>query len=496
MTQNKSTKEEWGSRLGFIFAALGMAVGTGNIWRFPRVAGTNHGGAFLIAYIICNLIWVVPLFMTEMAIGRATKMGPIGAMRDFYGKNKTWMGGFVVWICAAITFYYSVIFGYAIRYFVYALTGTMKPGFDSEALWNTFRSNPFEMSLFHLIAVILTVFVIYRGVQGGLEKLGKIAIPALFVSMILAAVWALTKPGAIEGLRFLFVPDFKYLANSKVWLNALTQAAWSSGAGWGMMLTYANYLKKKDDIAASSLMISFGDMCGALTAAIAVLPAVFALSATSGEDLAALGSGNYGLTFIYLSKLFYTMPGGSIIAIFFFLALSLAAYTSIVPQTEAVVRSFINWGWDRKKATIFVGAIIFIAGLPSAIWPAFNANQDWVWGIGLLICGVFFAMAVYKFGVDRFRTELVNYGAAVYVGKWYNYAIMAFPVLLTIVVGWWLIQSMSWYPDNWWNPFLAESTGTVILQNVLAMVILWAFNNKMAENIKQPSLMSEGKFLE
>jgi len=318
----------------------------------------------------------------------------------------------------------------------------------------------------------------------------------LFVSMILAAVWALTKPGAIEGLRFLFVPDFKYLANSKVWLNALTQAAWSSGAGWGMMLTYANYLKKKDDIAASSLMIAFGDMCGALTAAIAVLPAVFALSATSEDALVALGSGNYGLTFIYLSKLFYTMPGGSIIAIFFFLALSLAAYTSIVPQTEAVVRSFINWGWDRKKATIFVGIIIFVAGLPSAIWPAFNANQDWVWGIGLLICGVFFAMAVYKFGVDRFRTELVNYGAAVYVGKWYNYTIMAFPVLLTIVVGWWLIQSMSWYPDNWWNPFLAESTGTVILQNVLAMVILWALNNKMAENIKQPSLMSEGKFLE
>lgn len=488
-------REQWGSRLGFIFAALGMAVGTGNIWRFPRIAGSNYGGTFIIAYIVCNLIWVLPLLMTEMGIGKSTRLGTVGAFRDFYGRKKSWMGTFVVWVCAAITFYYAVVYAQALRYFVFALQGELKPGMDSTALWEGFLGNKVETITFLLIAVLSMGFFLYRGVKGGLELIGKVAIPALFISLIITSIWACVQPGAVKGLEFLFIPDWSHFFDLKVWLNALTQAAWSAGAGWGMMVTYSNYFKKDEDIVVNSCMITFGDQCGAMLGALAVLPAVFALSATEADAVASLGAGNVGLTFIYLAKLFPTMPGGRIIAAVFFLALSLAALTSIIPQTEVIVRNFVNGGMGRKKATVIICVATFVLGIPSALSIGFLNNQDWVYGIGLLICGLFFAMAVYKFGVDKFRTEVINPCSDMKAGRWYNAAIKAFPVLLVVVVGWWLWQSVTWHPEDWWNPLLTDSLGTVVLQLVAAAIIFIALNDKFAGKINAERNMNEGRFL-
>lgn len=489
----KQTKEQWSSRLGFILAAMGMAVGTGNIWRFPRIVGSNSGGAFILAYTICNLIWVVPLLMMEMGIGKTTRLGAIGSFRDFHGKKKTWLGGWVTLVCAAITFYYAVVFGYAMRYFVYALQGVMGPGFDSEALWTNFINNPIETILFQAIAVFLTVLVLYRGVKGGLEAIGKIAIPTLFISLLIAAIWALAQPGSMTGLQYLFVPQWSALATSKLWLNALTQAAWSAGAGWAMMLTYANYFKEKEDIAVNAFMITFGDAVGALVAALAVLPAVFALSATEGVAVEALSAGNYGLTFVYLAKLFSQIPGGRFIAILFFFALSLAALTSIVPQTEVLVRNFVNAGFSRKKASIVVGIIVFVFGIPSAYSIDILNNQDWVWGVGLIICGLLFALSVYRYGVDKFRVEIINKSSDIQVGKYFNFCIGLFPVLFTIVVGWWFYQSITWNPDNWWNPMVVDSVGTVILQWVVTGFILYRANDWLAKWIEPSKTLNRYK---
>lgn len=485
-------KEQWGSRLGFILAAMGMAVGTGNIWRFPRIVGSNHGGAFIIAYTICNMIWVVPLLMMEMGIGKTTRLGAIGSFRDFYGKKKTWLGGWVTFVCAAITFYYAVVFGYAMRYFVYAVQGTIKPGFDSDALWNNFTSTPSQTILFQAIAVLLTGVVIYRGVKGGLEAIGKIAIPTLFISLLVASIWSLCQPGAMTGLEYLFVPKWSALGTSQLWLNALTQSAWSAGAGWAMMLTYANYFKENEDIAVNSFMITFGDAMGALVAALAVLPAVFALSATEGAAVEALSAGNYGLTFVYLAKLFSQIPGGRLIAIVFFFALSLAALTSIIPQTEVLVRNFVNAGFSRQKATISVMAGVFVLGIPSAYSINILNNQDWVWGVGLIICGLLFALSVYKYGVDRFRTEIINKSSDIYVGKWFNFCVRLFPVLLAIVVGWWFYQSITWNPDNWWNPLGIDSVGTVIVQWVVVGLAFYLANDWLAKWIEPSDTLNQG----
>jgi neurotransmitter:Na+ symporter, NSS family len=164
-------REQWSSRLGFILAALGMSVGTGSIWRFPRLVGMNDGGSFIIAYTICNIVWVVPLLMIEMGIGKTIRLGAIGSFRNFYSRNKTWFGGWISFVCATITFYYAVVFGYALRYFVYSVSDTIKPRFDSHALWNSFISSTSETITFQGIALIITGLIIYRGVKGDLEKI-------------------------------------------------------------------------------------------------------------------------------------------------------------------------------------------------------------------------------------------------------------------------------------------------------------------------------------
>jgi neurotransmitter:Na+ symporter, NSS family len=385
---NMQKREQWGSRLGFILAALGMAVGTGSIWRFPRLVGMNDGGSFIIAYTICNIVWVVPLLMIEMGIGKTIRLGAIGSFRDFYNRKKTWFGGWISFVCAAITFYYAVVFGYALRYFVYSVSGTIKPGFDSHALWNSFISSPSETITFQAIALVITGLVIYRGVKGGLEKVSKIAIPSLFILLFIAAVWSISQLGSSIGLKYLFVPKFPSLLKSEIWISALTQAAWAAwaaGAGWAMMLTYSNYFKKNEDVTVNSFLIAFGTAAGSLLSALAILPAVFALSSSNAEAFKALAAGNYGLAFEYLAKLFTQLPGGRIFSSLFFLALSLSALTSIIPQTEVIVRNLINAGYKRHNATIIVIVGLFIFGLPSAYSIDILNNQDWVWGIGLLV---------------------------------------------------------------------------------------------------------------
>lgn len=495
MAKNEHKKEQWGSRMGFIFAALGMAVGTGNIWRFPRVAGSNYGGSFIIAYIICNLLWVFPLLMTEMGMGKSTRLGTIGAFRDFFGKKRGWMGTFIAWVCAAITFYYAVVFAQALRYLVFAIQDALKPGMDSQALWDGYLSNPVETLIFTLIANLLMGYFIYKGVNAGLEKLGKIAVPLLFTCLIGISVYCMGRPGATAGLEFLFIPKFEHLLDLKVWLNALTQAAWSAGAGWGMMLTYANYFKDNEDIVVNSAMITFGDMTGAMLGGLAVLPAVFALSQTSEAAVASLQTGNVGLTFITLASLFPTMPGGRIIAILFFLALSLAALTSIVPQAEAVTRNLVNTGMDRKKTAIGFTVVSFLFGIPSALNIDFLNNQDWVYGIGLIVCGIFFALAIYKFGVDKFRTQVLNPPSDFKINKFYNISMYLFPVLFVSVVGFHLWNAAMATPETWWHPIAVENVGTVIAQLLGWAIVFIAANKRINAAITAPRLMDEGTFI-
>jgi len=227
-------KEQWGSRWGFVAASIGMAIGTGNIWRFPRVAGANGGGPFIIAWTIALFVWAIPILMGEMVMGRSTGLGTIGAFRDFSGNKKfTWMGTWVGAVCLLIMFYYSVVMGWCLKYFTLAISGTFSTELTTQQtalIWSTFTSTPMETILFHAISMFAGGYIIYKGVAGGIEKACKIMIPTLFVLLMVAMLRAITLPGAAKGLEYLFTPNIHMLKNPKIWLEAFTQAPWSTVA--------------------------------------------------------------------------------------------------------------------------------------------------------------------------------------------------------------------------------------------------------------------------
>jgi len=479
--------EQWASRWGFIAASIGMAIGTGNIWRFPRVAAANGGGPFIIAWTIALFVWSIPLLMGEMIMGRKTGLGTIGAFRDFVGKKYTWMGTWITVVCLGIMFYYSVIMGWCAKYFTLAVSGAFKPGMGTEAteaIWSTFTTSPTQTIFFHLLSMSIAGFIIYKGVKEGIEKASKIMIPTLFVLLLAAVIRSITLPGAAKGLEYLFSPKLYMLANPKIWLEAFTQAAWSTGAGWGFIITYAVYTKKKEDIAGNCMIMGFSDNVGALIAGMTVLPAIFALSPSQEFANQALTSGSTGLTFIYLAQLFPTMPAGNILAALFFLAMAIAALSSLLPMIEVSVRNFMDSGMDRQKATLIVVIGGFLLGIPSAYSLDFLDNQDWVWGIGLLVSGLFVAFALMKYGLETIRTKYINTEWSDFkTGKWWTICIRLFPVFFTVITGWWVWQAITWYPENWWDPFETFSVGTILLQFAIVIILAVLTNNWIAGKI-------------
>lgn len=470
-------KEQWGSRWGFIAASIGMAIGTGNIWRFPRIAAKNGGGPFIIAWTIALFVWAIPVLMGEMVIGRKTGLGTIGGFRDFVkGKKKyTWMGTWLAGVCLLIMFYYSVVMGWCVKYFTLAVTGAFKPGMttaDTQAIWEVFTTTPSQTILFHLFSMAVAGFIIYKGVTKGIEKASKIMIPALFVLLLIALVRAVTLPGAAKGLEYLFSPKLNMLLEPKIWLEAFTQAAWSTGAGWGFIITYGSYTKREEDIAGNCMIMGIGDNVGALVAGMTVLPAIFALSPSLEFANEAMAQGNTGITFVYLAQLFTKLPAGNVIAAVFFLAMAIAALSSLLPMIEVGVKNVMDLGVDRRKSTLIIVIGGFLLGIPSAYSLNFLDNQDWVWGIGLLISGLFTAIIMMKFGLEEIRTQHINTPwSDIYVGKWFTVCVRLFPIMFVLIVGWWTAQAISWYPENWWDPFEVFSVGTILLQFVILFAI-------------------------
>ena len=261
--------------------------------------------------------------------------------------------------------------------------------------------------VFHALALILCSSIIYRGVVRGIERTNRVLIPALFLLLVVAAARAVLLPGSSMGLNFLFSPDWSDLLDYKVWLAALTQSAWSTGAGWGLVTTYGVYMREKEGFTLTAFTTGFGNNSASILAGIAVMCTVFA---ALPEDAAreALAAGNEGLTFIWLPQLFSEIPGSQFFLPLFFLALSCAAISSLIAMLELPTRMAMDLGLSRKKAVPTVAAISFVCGLPSAWSMDFFKNQDWVWGIGLLFSGAFIAFAAIRYGAARFREQLIN----------------------------------------------------------------------------------------
>ncbi|WP_419950489.1 sodium-dependent transporter [Candidatus Palauibacter sp.] len=483
------TNPVFSSRAAMMLAMLGMAVGTGNIWRFPRIAASNGGGSFLVAWVVFLLLWSVPLILAEFAAGKKARSGPIGAFTTLAGKKFAWMGAWVAFVSTAIMFYYTVVMGWTLRYLFGAVTGTVptaacEPGATGcvgpQEFWDGFIGSPWPV-LTHAIAIGLALIVVIRGVRG-IERAARFLIPSLLLLVVALAIRAVTLPGASAGLAFLFTPDWALLGNANIWLEALTQNAWDTGAGWGLIMAYAIYMKKREDTTLNAFMLGFGNNSVSLLAGIMVLCTVFAILPGAADQI--VGAGNEGLTFIWVPQLFGLMPGGSVFMVLFFLALVFAAWSSLIAMIELATRVLTDAGIDRRKAVLVIGGLGFTLGLPSAIWIEVFRNQDWVWGVGLMLNGLFFSIMIMRHGVDRFRTKLVNSeGSDLRIGPWWNVVICLVAVWAVVIIGWWLWQAIDL--DDLAGSFTLMSefnVGTVLIQWAIAIAALLGLNRWLAAN--------------
>jgi len=484
----------YSSQLAFVISLIAGSVGTGNIWRFPRVAAKN-GGAFMLCYILIAFAVIIPIMFGEHVMGRATRHGAPGAYRDFIGRKYTWMGTVVSMIMVMCTAYYSVVLAWVVHYIGLAAT----KGYyntDKEALFKSVSNgNGITMLLFVGI-VLISAYVAYKGVSG-IEKANKIFIPTLFICLVITAIRSLTLPGASVGLNYLFSFKAADLLNGKIWLEALTQAIWSAGPGWGLVITLAVFSNPRSDVALTSTVNAMGDTFAALLAGLAVIPALFALSPSPQAALDICSQGNNGLTFLSMTSLFENMPGGYLIGILFFVSLLMAGLSSNIVQFVIFCLPFGDAGKNKKKVIICMALVMLVWGAPSAWNATFLSNQDWVVGQMMVVGSMFSCFAAIKFGTKRIReVYLNNKYSCMKVGKWWEICIKFIaPAITAIMFVWWCIQSLGW-DSNWWNPLGISNLGTFIFQGGLMALICFLFNNKVADSVKDQYFKDDGKFPE
>lgn len=350
-----SNRDSFGSKFGVIAAAAGSAVGLGNIWRFPYVAGESGGGAFVLIYLAFIFIIGVPVMLSEFVIGRKAQRNTFGAFK-ILAPGKPWFIIGIMGLVAAffILAFYSTIAGWTLEYIVKAISNGFK-GQDTTIIFESFKTSTFKPLMWQFIFMFLTGWIVFSGVKNGIEKYTKVLMPVLFFLILLMCIRSLTLDGAAKGLEFLFKPDFSKITWGVV-LEALGQAAFSLSIGMGALITYGSYIQKDNNLSKTALQVSIADTVIALLAGVMIFPAVFAL----GMDPQA----GPGLVFQVLPELFMKMPAGYIFSIIFFILLAVAALTSTVSLLEVVVAfASEELNISRNKATVMGAVAIWLVGV-------------------------------------------------------------------------------------------------------------------------------------
>jgi len=414
---NGTEREQWGSKIGFILAAAGSAVGLGNIWRFPYMVGQNGGAAFVLVYVALIFIIGFSVMLAEIAIGRAAQLNAVGSFKKLKGgvwPLVGWMGvaaGFI------ILSYYGVIAGWTMAYIVKSFTGLMGAAADGAAadVFVGFITNPGAVIAWQALFMVITIYIVYKGIGGGIEKYCKVLMPALFLLLLILIVRSVTLEGAGSGINFYLKPDFSKITGGTLGA-ALGQAFFSLSLGMGCMITYGSYLGKKEVLPGAAAQVCFLDTMVAFLAGLVIFPAVFAFGIEPGAGP--------GLTFITLPNVFGQMPGGSVWSALFFLLLFVAALTSAISLLEVVTAYFMDeMKWSRAKSAWTMGVVIFLLGIPSALGLAgmlpkfggrdFLDSADFIASNVLLpLGGLFIALFVGWVWTDGAKQEVENSGTA------------------------------------------------------------------------------------
>jgi NSS family neurotransmitter:Na+ symporter len=378
------TREGWGTRSGFILAAVGSAVGLGNMWRFPYAASSKGGAAFVILYIAMVFLVGLPIMLSEFAVGRKTRLSPIGALRAAAGRHWTPLGYLYVLAGILILAYYSVIAGWTMRYTLEA----MLSGFAAEpGQYFVQSSTGIGAVLYHMAFMGIVISVVVGGVKAGIERVSVVLMPLLFVLIVALAIYASFLAGAAEGYAFYLRPQLEDFTSASTFSAAASQAFFSLSLGMGAMLTYSSYLGRNENLPTSAATISFADFGVAFVGGLVVFPVIFAFG-LSGE----IGASALGALFISLPRAFVEMgAAGRFVGLLFFAALFVGALTSGISLLEVVVSSLMdNWNLNRAPAALGAGLLILLIGIPCAYSTDVLGLYDAIAGEFFLGVGAFF----------------------------------------------------------------------------------------------------------
>jgi NSS family neurotransmitter:Na+ symporter len=452
MAELEEKREHWSGALGFVLAAVGSAVGLGNVWKFPYITGEYGGGAFVIVYLVCIALVGLPILVAEMMAGRRSQKGPVGAFAALAPKQRGGMlwagfGFFAILTGFVLLSFYSVVGGWSIAYAWKAVSGSLTAG-DPEAIKATFGnyiSDPWRAAGTHALFMSVTIAIVYGGISNGIERAARTLMPAFGGLLVILLGYSISTGGMGDAFAFMFYPDFgRIMESPDAILEALGHSFFTLSLGMGAIIVYGSYLGEGDSLFKSSLAIAVLDTLVALTAGLVIFGIVF----SQGEDPAA----GPGLVFEMLPVLFAEMPGGSLWATLFFVLLTFAALTSAMSLLEVVVSYFVDeLEWERHHAAVVFGILIFLAGIPSVLsfstwdWMVFPVGgkemslfdflnhlvSGWALPLGGLGIGLYVGWAVPK---EEWYDEIEGDGLGMLMFKWWLWLTRILAPLAVIVI--------------------------------------------------------------
>ncbi|KAF7233524.1 hypothetical protein EG68_05998 [Paragonimus skrjabini miyazakii] len=491
----QTTKAElasFDSSIGVLLSCLGCVVGTGNIWRFPRIIATASCAqgslTFLIAWVLSLFVWSLPLSIVEYSLGRFSRTSPLGAFHKFLGNKLIWLGGWIVGVTYMITAYFSVIVGWCLFYLYKscALPSLPKDEELSTAIFNEFAMDSYWPVLTHTLAVVLVGVCIFGGINW-IEKANMVLVPMLLGILIFTFGWSLTRQYAEVGISFLFTPDWGSMLTPSLWVQAASQNAFDTGAAMALFVSYSAYFTRKNGAVRFGTLIPLVNNTISLLCALTIFSTVFSTLIQTSPTLTRSGilrimqtngPGSTGLTFTWIPVLFAYVGGiGRVLCALFFLCLSFAGITSLIGHVQLTVVTLKDLGLSHRKAALTGLLLTLIFGLPSAMSIQVLTNQDSVWGFALMLSGLAMAALVLAYGPMRYRKVIVNdFG----IGDWK--LSVAWVVMISVLVPlagvglivWWTYDHVR--SNKYWYHLTLDSMTTTLLEWLFLFIMLLIAN--------------------
>lgn len=494
-------RDEWGSRIGFIMAAIGSAIGLGNIWRFPYTVASNGGGAFLIPYLVALITAGIPILILEFGLGHKIRSSAPGVFEKL---NKKWriLGWWQTAISFGITVYYVAVIAWAMSYFIFSFN--LNWGADPKGFlfgdYLGLTSSPLTIGGLNLKVVIplllvwgVNYVVLSMGIKNGIEKANKIFMPLLIAALLIVTLRGLTLPGAMKGLDYFFAPDFSRLLDAKVWVAAYGQIFYSLSIAFGIMLAYSSYLPKDSDIVNNAFITGFGNCSFSLLSGIAVFSVLGYMATQQGVEVKEVASAGVGLAFIVFPKAINALPGmNSLFGAVFFLSLLFAGFSSSISIVETVVAAVTDkFSFERKKALNYVvglGLLVSLIFATGAGLYILDIADHFINNYGIALSGLIEVILLsWFFNLESIR-EYVNPISDYTVGRWWNFMLK---VLTPTLLGYMTIKNIIGdikkpYEGYAWSAIILYGVGILVITLGLAFIF-----NKMSEAKNQSSELNK-----